>query len=76
MACQNHSKSNKLNGEEESESETDHVYGSAVQVVRDKYTYNLKDASLEIRNKKQPNKKSFPSDTLILSPRDFKYCNR
>lgn len=75
MSNQNQITTNKLNDEEGIESELDHVYGTSVRFIQEKYTYNLKDAASEIRNK-QPNKKSGPSDTIILNPRDLKHSNR
>ncbi len=65
----------KLNDGEVAEGEVDHVYGSSVRVIQEKYMYNLQDASLEIRNK-QPRKSVYGSDSLILNPHELRHHQR
>lgn len=66
-------KSNDNDGEVAEETKIDQVYGSTVRVIQEKYMYNLKDASIEIRNKSK--KPTFGSDSLILTPHDLR-CNQ
>lgn len=64
----------KLN-EEGVKNNIDHVFGSSVRVIQEKYMYNLKDAAVEFRNK--PARKSvFGSDSLILNPLDLRRNSR
>lgn len=69
-----HLSDSRLVEEAGAENKFSHVYGSSVRVVQEKFMYNLKDASFEVRNKRR--KSAYGSDSLILNPRDLRYAHR
>lgn len=74
MTIPHHLSNSRLVEEVGAENKFNHVYGSSVRVVQEKFMYNLKDASFEVRNKRR--KSAFGSDSLILNPRDLRHNHR